>query len=78
MKTIGFAVCGSFCTFKTIFEEVKRLKKLDYNIIPIMSENSFDERIEFDLRYNEKPSIIDDCAILIKTVISVTKKEGAI
>ncbi len=41
MKTIGFAVCGSFCTFKTIFEEVKRLKKLDYNIIPIMSENSY-------------------------------------
>ena len=41
MKTIGFAVCGSFCTFKTVFEEVKRLKKLDYNIIPIMSENSY-------------------------------------
>ncbi len=41
MKTIGFAVCGSFCTFKTIFEEVKKLKKLDYNIIPIMSENSY-------------------------------------
>lgn len=41
MKTIGFAVCGSFCTFKTIFEEVKRLKKLEYNIIPIMSENSY-------------------------------------
>lgn len=41
MKTIGFAVCGSFCTFKTIFEEVKRLKMLDYNIIPIMSENSY-------------------------------------
>jgi dipicolinate synthase subunit B len=41
LKTIGFAVCGSFCTFKTIFEEVKRLKKLEYNIIPIMSENSY-------------------------------------
>lgn len=41
MKTIGFALCGSFCTFKTIFEEIKKLQSLDYNIIPIMSENSY-------------------------------------
>ena len=41
MKTIGFAICGSFCTFKEIFEEIKRLKTLDYNIIPIMSETSY-------------------------------------
>lgn len=41
MKTIGFAICGSFCTFKTVFSEIERLKKLDYNIIPIMSENSY-------------------------------------
>ncbi|MBE6801732.1 MAG: dipicolinate synthase subunit B [Ruminococcaceae bacterium] len=49
MKTIGFAVCGSFCTFKTVFEEVKRLRKLDYNIIPIMSENSY----TFDTRFGD-------------------------
>ncbi len=41
MKTIGFAICGSFCTFKTVFNEIEKLKKLDYNIIPIMSENSY-------------------------------------
>ncbi|MBO5065198.1 MAG: dipicolinate synthase subunit B [Clostridia bacterium] len=41
MKTIGFAVCGSFCTFKAVFEEIEKLKKLEYNIIPIMSENSY-------------------------------------
>ncbi len=41
MTTIGFAVCGSFCTFKTVFEEIKNLKRLGYEIIPIMSENSY-------------------------------------
>lgn len=41
MTTIGFAVCGSFCTFKTVFEEIKRLKKSGYEIVPIMSENSY-------------------------------------
>lgn len=41
METIGFAICGSFCTFKTAFEEIKKLKRLGYEIIPIMSENSY-------------------------------------
>jgi dipicolinate synthase subunit B len=39
--TIGFAICGSYCTFKTVFEEIERLKKSGYNIIPIMSENAY-------------------------------------
>ena len=41
MTTIGFAICGSFCTFKAIIEEVKRLKNEGYNILPIMSENAY-------------------------------------
>ncbi len=41
MITIGFALCGSFCTFKTVFEEIEKLKNKGYNIIPIMSENSY-------------------------------------
>ena len=41
MKTIGFAVCGSFCTFNLVFKEIENLKNLGYNIIPIMSENSY-------------------------------------
>lgn len=47
MKTIGFAVCGSFCTFKAVFEEIKRLKTMGYNIIPIMSENSYNTDTRF-------------------------------
>jgi dipicolinate synthase subunit B len=39
--TIGFAICGSYCTFKTVFEEIERLKKSGYNIMPIMSENAY-------------------------------------
>lgn len=41
MTTIGFAICGSYCTFKTVFEEIENLKKAGYNIIPIMSENAY-------------------------------------
>ncbi len=41
MKNIGFALCGSFCTFKDVFEKITELKNEGYNIMPIMSENSF-------------------------------------
>ncbi len=41
MITIGFAICGSFCTFRNVFEEIKKLKRLGYEIVPIMSENSY-------------------------------------
>lgn len=37
-KTIGFAMCGSFCTLSKAVEQIANLKELDYNIVPIMSE----------------------------------------
>ena len=37
-KTIGFAICGSFCTIDQSLSVLKELAKSDANIIPIMSE----------------------------------------
>lgn len=37
-KTIGFAMCGSFCTLKTAVEQIYELIKLNYSLVPIMSE----------------------------------------
>ncbi len=49
MKTVGFAICGSFCTFKSVFKEIENLVKADYDIVPIMSENAY----SFDTRFGE-------------------------
>lgn len=38
--TIGFAMCGSFCTFSKAFEQMERLRGEGYELIPIMSENA--------------------------------------
>ncbi|MEG1632150.1 MAG: dipicolinate synthase subunit B [Hydrogenoanaerobacterium sp.] len=38
---IGFALCGSFCTFGRILPEIKRLAEAGYDIYPIMSEFAF-------------------------------------
>ena len=38
--TIGFAMCGSFCTFSKAFEQMRALKALGYDVLPIMSQNA--------------------------------------
>lgn len=40
-KRIGFVMTGSFCTFRKTIEELKKIIKLNANVIPIMSENSY-------------------------------------
>lgn len=38
---VGFAICGSFCTFKNVKEQIRILKEKDFDIIPIMSFNAY-------------------------------------
>lgn len=38
-KRLGFALCGSFCTFEKVLAEMEMLAK-DYDITPIMSEGA--------------------------------------
>ena len=38
--TIGFAMCGSFCTFEKAFEQMRALVRQGYDVIPIMSQNA--------------------------------------
>lgn len=37
-KTVGFAMCGSFCTLSKAIAQIANLRKLNYEVIPIMSE----------------------------------------
>ena len=38
-KRLGFALCGSFCTFEKVIEEMEKLAEI-YDVIPIMSEGA--------------------------------------
>ena len=44
--TIGFAVCGSFCTFSEVFPMMEELAK-QYDILPIFSEASWNTDSRF-------------------------------
>ncbi|MBQ9851008.1 MAG: dipicolinate synthase subunit B [Clostridia bacterium] len=44
---IGFALCGSFCTFSEVIAEMKKLSDKGYNIFPIMSFNAYQTDTRF-------------------------------
>ncbi|MEE1061734.1 MAG: dipicolinate synthase subunit B [Ruminococcus sp.] len=45
--TIGFAMCGSFCTFSQAFAQMKNLVDSGYDVIPIMSGNAYSTDTRF-------------------------------
>ena len=55
-KKIGFAFTGSFCTFKAVIEELKKIKKENADIIPIMSFNSYN----LDTKFGKAQEYIDE------------------
>lgn len=46
-KKVGFVLTGSFCTFQKVIPKIKELKKLEADIIPIMSFNSYNLETKF-------------------------------
>ncbi len=54
--TIGFAMTGSFCTFKKVIPEIKELVSRGANVIPIMSENAQ----RFDTRFGKAKDFIQE------------------
>ena len=72
MTTIGFAICGSFCTFKSVFKEIENLVKVGYDIVPIMSENAY----SFDTRFGEASFWQDEFKRITKKEIIHTIKDA--
>ncbi|OUP78949.1 dipicolinate synthase subunit B [Anaeromassilibacillus sp. An172] len=45
--TVGFAFCGSYCTFSKVLKQFELLSELGYDLIPIMSENAYSTDTRF-------------------------------
>lgn len=68
--TIGFAMCGSYCTFSKSIEQLKALIELEYDILPIMSENAYGT----DTRFGKSRDIVEKIeSITGKKVIHTIK-----
>ncbi len=56
MKTIGYCLTGSFCTFSKSIPQVKKLVDAGYNVIPIMSYNAE----SLDTRFGDAGAFISE------------------
>lgn len=54
MQTLGFAMCGSFCTLDKAMEQMKKLSG-KYNLLPVMSRNVY----ETDTRFGKAADFIE-------------------
>ena len=63
-KRIGFAMTGSFCTFKKTIPIIKKLIEKEAEIIPIMSLNAYN----MDTKFGKAKDII-------KEIEEITEKE---
>ena len=55
-KKIGFVLTGSFCTFSKTIPQMKKLKKLGAELLPIMSFNSY----ELDTKFGKAEDFINE------------------
>ena len=53
---IGYAICGSFCTFRKSIDQMKRIVQLGADVFPIMSENAY----SLDTRFGKAGDFVDE------------------
>lgn len=61
MKTIGFALCGSFCTLRTAVDSMRELRGR-YSIVPIMSYNAY----SLDTRFGQASDFVGEIEEICK------------
>lgn len=58
--TIGFALCGSFCTYEKVFPIIELLSR-DYNILPIFSQSAYTTDSRFGTAKEHISTITELC-----------------
>lgn len=53
---LGYAICGSFCTFRKSIDEMKALAEMGADIYPIMSDNAY----SLDTRFGKAADFVKE------------------
>lgn len=73
---IGFALCGSFCTFSKVIDVLSSLNDAGHNCIPIMSFNAYKTDTRFGKADDFKTKIEDICGNKIISTITGAEPIG--
>ena len=71
-KKIGFILTGSFCTFKNVIPEIKKLKHEGAYLLPIMSYNAYD----MDTKFGDSNKIIKEIECICENEIVHTIQDA--
>ncbi len=71
-KKIGFVLTGSFCTFKIVKEQLKNIIKEGAEVLPIMSDHSY----ELDTKFGKAKEHIEEIENITKHKIIHTIQEA--
>ena len=71
-KKVGFVLTGSFCTFSKVIPIIKDLKKMEADILPIMSYNTY----SFDTKFGKAKEFIDEIEKICENKIIHTIQEA--
>lgn len=75
-KKVGFAMCGSFCTFSQCFRTLEELKNLGCELIPVMSANAFSIDTRFGRAEDHVKRLEEMCGREVIHTISAAEPIG--
>lgn len=75
-KKIGFAVCGSFCTFSKAFAQLEALKAAGADLTPIMSYNAYSTDTKFGKAESHRRFLEETCGKPIISDIAAAEPIG--
>ena len=73
---MGFALCGSFCTFKKVIPQMKKLVDEGYKVIPIMSDTAYNTDTRFGKAMDFNKEIEEICKTEIVHTITGAEPIG--
>ncbi len=73
---VGFAMCGSFCTFARALEQMKLLAQTGYEVVPIMSETAYSTDTRFGKAQDFRDEITATCGREIIHTIEAAEPIG--
>ena len=74
--TVGFALCGAFCTFKKVIPQMKKLVDEGYKVIPIMSDTAYNTDTRFGKSMDFNKEIEEICKTEIVHTITGAEPIG--
>lgn len=75
-KRIGFALCGSFCTFSKSFEMMTKLKEMGADLTPVMSFNASSMDTRFGTAENNIMTVENICGKGVINTIALAEPVG--